>query len=83
MRLTACEMPIYRPGRGTNQALIEEFSESGNQCMMIEGWDESHQSMKSAQSAMIQAAKRLGKMHIKCVSSGGNLFLINTLAFPH
>ena len=48
MRLTACEMPIYRPGRGTNQALIEEFSESGNQCMMIEGWDESHQSMKSA-----------------------------------
>ena len=60
MRLTACEMPIYRPGRGTNQALIEEFSESGNQCMMIEGWDESHQSMKSAQSALIQAAKPSG-----------------------
>lgn len=83
MRLTACEMPIYRPGRGTNQALIEEFSESGNQCMMIEGWDESHQSMKSAQSALIQAAKRLGKMHIKCISSNGNLFLINTLTSPH
>ena len=74
MRLTACEMPIYRAGRGANQAVIEEFSESG---------DESHQSMKSAQSALIQAAKRLGKMHIKCISSNGNLFLINTLTSPH
>lgn len=83
MRLTACEMPICRQCRGANQAVIEEFSESGNQCMRVEGWDESHRSMKSAQSALLQAAKRLGKMHIKCVSSDGNLFLINTLASPH
>lgn len=83
MRLTACEMPIYRPGRGANQAVIEEFSESGNQCMRVDGWNESHQSIKSAQSALLQAAKRLGKRHIKCVSSDGNLFLINTLASPH
>ena len=39
MRLTACEMPIYRAGRGANQAVIEEFSESGNQCMRVEGWE--------------------------------------------
>ena len=37
----------------------------------------------SAQSALTQAARRLGKMHIKCVSSKGKIFLINTLESPH
>lgn len=84
MRLTACEMPVYRPyRRRVNQAIIEEFSESGNKCMRVDGWDESHRDTRSAQSALTQTARRLGKMHIKCVSSNGKIFLINTLESPY
>lgn len=84
MRLVRCDGLPQRIVRryNKNMVLIEQFSESGNKVMKVEGWEESHKDVYSARNSLASAIKRTRRNHIKCATVDGCLYLLNTLLDP-
>lgn len=84
MRLVRCEgFPQRRVRRHSkNMVLIEQFSESGNEVMKVEGWEESHKDVYSARNSLASAIRRTRRNHIKCTTVDGCLYLLNTILNP-
>ena len=78
MRLTKCEMP--KCVRVTsNLELIDEFIESGEECVRIDGWENRYKSSFSVCNSINASAKRFGKNMIKCITRNRQVFLVNLL----
>ena len=78
MRLVKCEVPKdYK--RTKNLELLEEFIQSGEKCVRIDGWEEQYCNRTSLQSSILAAIKRFNLTQVKCIVRGGCVFLINTL----
>lgn len=63
---------------GSNQALIKEFLESGQNCVKVENFTQ--KSAKSAQSNISVCARKMGVHTVKAVIRGNELFLLRVKA---
>ena len=78
MRLVKCEVPkVYK--RTKRLELLEEFIQSGEKCVRIDGWKEQYCNKTSLQSSILAAIKRFNLTQLKCIVRGDEVFLINTL----
>lgn len=63
---------------GCNQKIIEEFVDSGYDCVKVEGW--TNKTAGSATNSLNSTIKTMHKGGIKAVSRRGEVFLVKTSA---
>lgn len=78
MGLVKCEVPKFYK-RTKNLELLEEFIQSGEKCVRIDGWEERYQNRTSLQSSMNNSIRKFNVTQVKCIVRGNEVFLINTL----
>lgn len=59
---------------GSNQALIQEFLDSGHDCVKVENFTQN--TARNAQSNISVCLKRMGVRNVRAICRGNNLFLL-------
>lgn len=81
MKLTPCKkegLHVNKTGEryGYLHEILDEFCNSGLDCVKVEGWE--HSSASSCQSALRIAINRYNKHGVKCITQKGEVYLIKT-----
>lgn len=65
---------IYKPCK--NQKIIQEFLDSGEKCVKVEGFP--HRDASHCRNSLALSAKRMGANSVVVVTRKGMVFMINT-----
>lgn len=65
---------IYKPCK--NQKIVQEFLDSGEKCVKVEGF--SHRDASHCRNSLALSAKRMGANNVIVVTRKGMVFMINT-----